>query len=159
MLKWSQWLYRLAVEEVPDQDYMLPLSEAEVCYLNPSMIIICRLINPQISGDSGREWCNTCWMGGSASDHGTGLYRCWEGTWPIYLALLDIFEESSEYVTGTGHVVLLWNLLTLQGFRNVETPSYDYFSFCVYSNSTTWFSNIVSSWGDQCVSLACDHIS
>lgn len=30
MLKWSQWLYRLAVEEVPEQDYMLPLSEAEV---------------------------------------------------------------------------------------------------------------------------------
>lgn len=31
MLKWSQWLYRLAVEEVPEEDYMLPLSEAEVC--------------------------------------------------------------------------------------------------------------------------------
>ncbi|GFQ07265.1 2-oxoisovalerate dehydrogenase subunit beta 1 mitochondrial [Phtheirospermum japonicum] len=30
MLKWSQWLYRLAVEQVPDEDYMLPLSEAEV---------------------------------------------------------------------------------------------------------------------------------
>lgn len=30
-----QWLYRLAVEEVPEHDYMLPLSEAEVsyCYL------------------------------------------------------------------------------------------------------------------------------
>lgn len=26
-----QWLYRLAVEEVPENDYMLPLSEAEVC--------------------------------------------------------------------------------------------------------------------------------
>lgn len=25
-----QWLYRLAVEEVPEDDYMLPLSEAEV---------------------------------------------------------------------------------------------------------------------------------
>lgn len=25
-----QWLYRLAVEEVPELDYMLPLSEAEV---------------------------------------------------------------------------------------------------------------------------------
>lgn len=27
---WFQWLYRLAVEEVPEDDYMLPLSEAEV---------------------------------------------------------------------------------------------------------------------------------
>ena len=27
-----QWLYRLAVEEVPEHDYMLPLSEAEVRY-------------------------------------------------------------------------------------------------------------------------------
>jgi pyruvate/2-oxoglutarate/acetoin dehydrogenase E1 component len=27
-----QWLYRLAVEEVPEHDYMLPLSEAEVSY-------------------------------------------------------------------------------------------------------------------------------
>lgn len=27
-----QWLYRLAVEEVPENDYMLPLSEAEVCW-------------------------------------------------------------------------------------------------------------------------------
>ena len=25
-----QWLYRLSVEEVPDGDYMLPLSQAEV---------------------------------------------------------------------------------------------------------------------------------
>jgi len=25
-----QWLYRLAVEEVPEHDFMLPLSEAEV---------------------------------------------------------------------------------------------------------------------------------
>lgn len=25
-----QWLYRLAVENVPEGDYMLPLSEAEV---------------------------------------------------------------------------------------------------------------------------------
>jgi pyruvate/2-oxoglutarate/acetoin dehydrogenase E1 component len=25
-----QWLYRLAVEEVPEDDYMTPLSEAEV---------------------------------------------------------------------------------------------------------------------------------
>ena len=25
-----QWLYRLAVEEVPEGDYMLPLSQAEV---------------------------------------------------------------------------------------------------------------------------------
>lgn len=28
-----QWLYRLSVEEVPEDDYMLPLSEAEVCNL------------------------------------------------------------------------------------------------------------------------------
>lgn len=27
---WFQWLYRLAVEEVQEEDYMLPLSEAEV---------------------------------------------------------------------------------------------------------------------------------
>lgn len=30
MLKWLQLLYRLAVEEVPETDYMVPLSEAEV---------------------------------------------------------------------------------------------------------------------------------
>lgn len=28
-----QWLYRLSVEEVPEHDYMFPLSEAEVHYL------------------------------------------------------------------------------------------------------------------------------
>lgn len=30
MLEWLQLLYRLAVEEVPEKDYMVPLSEAEV---------------------------------------------------------------------------------------------------------------------------------
>lgn len=30
LILWFQWLYRLSVEEVPEDDYMLPLSEAEV---------------------------------------------------------------------------------------------------------------------------------
>lgn len=33
-----QWLYRLSVEEVPEGDYMLPLSQAEV-RISPSCIL------------------------------------------------------------------------------------------------------------------------
>lgn len=48
-----QWLYRLAVEEVPENDYMLPLSEAEVCYFILALVtffyrVIMRFAHPKL---------------------------------------------------------------------------------------------------------------
>lgn len=43
-----QWLYRLAVEEVPENDYMLPLSEAEVCYFILALVTFFFLSNYEV---------------------------------------------------------------------------------------------------------------
>lgn len=62
-----QWLYRLAVEEVPEDDYMLPLSEAEVCHFFVILIIlisakITHLVDPQVI----REGCDITLVGWGA---------------------------------------------------------------------------------------------
>lgn len=99
---WFQWLYRLAVEEVPEEDYMLPLSEAEVhTTSHPKWNkeenfcitlfdkLFCRkftLTNIEMckSGDSARKWRYTCWMGSSVIHNGTSLSWCWKSKWLFY---------------------------------------------------------------------------
>lgn len=79
-----QWLYRLAVEEVPEDDYMLPLSEAEVLshsfsFLSGKSTPASITIGNMFSGDPWRQWHNISGLGSSTLCYGTGLCWCWKG--------------------------------------------------------------------------------
>ena len=73
-----QWLYRLAVEEVPEHDYMLPLLEVEACNLyliiEEFQNIFLKKFAKKRLGDVRRQRHNSCWFGSSAICHGAGLH-------------------------------------------------------------------------------------
>lgn len=78
---------------------------------------ILHLRDPLISGDSGRERHNTCWMGCSAIDHGAGLHRCREGSMSCICSMHQMFhfpclasylQQNSKYSSIT---CLCWNFL------------------------------------------------